>query len=57
MFFYTQRSLLYNGTTYTANLNPFKPFTFANKKEKVVRKERTISSNVFVCNKCGKTFY
>ena len=44
-------------TSYTANLNPFKPFTFANKKEKVVRKERTISNNVFVCNKCGKTFY
>ena len=44
-------------TSYTANLNPFKPFTFANKKEKIVRKERTISNNVFVCNKCGKTFY
>lgn len=44
-------------TTYTANLNPLKPFTLVNKKEKVVRKEQTYTENKFICNKCGKIFY
>lgn len=44
-------------TKYTANLNPFKPFTLVNKKEKVIRKDRTITESKFVCNKCGKIFY
>lgn len=39
---------------YTANLNPFKPFTFANRKEKVVQKEGTAEK--FICNDCGKIF-
>lgn len=42
-------------TRYTANLNPLKPFTFVNKKEKVVRKEK--EEKMFICNKCGKEFY
>lgn len=44
-------------TTYSANLNPFKPFTFVNKKEKVIRKEQSYMENKFICNKCGKIFY
>ena len=44
-------------TTYSANLNPFKPFTLINKKEKIVRKEITYTENKFICNKCGKIFY
>lgn len=43
-------------TRYTANLNPLHPLTLANKKEKVVRKERTITHDRIVCNKCGKIF-
>lgn len=38
------------------NLNPFKPFTILDKKEKVVRKERTITESKFMCNDCGKIF-
>ena len=44
-------------TSYTANLNPFKPFTLVNKKEKVVKKEKVITENKFICNSCGKIFY
>lgn len=44
-------------TRYTANLNPLHPFTLANKKEKVVRKEQTITENKFICNSCGYIFY
>ena len=44
-------------TSYTVNLNPFKPFTLVNKKEKVIKKERTVTDSMFICNKCGKTFY
>lgn len=44
-------------TQYTANLNPLKPFTLVNKREKVVRKERTYTENKFMCNSCGKIFY
>lgn len=43
-------------TKYTANLNPFKPFTLVNKKEKVVRKEQTVTENKIICNDCGKIF-
>lgn len=44
-------------TTYSANLNPFKPFTLVNKKEKVVRKDQVYTENKFICNRCGKIFY
>lgn len=44
-------------TRYTVNLNPLKPFTFANKKEKVVRNEQIITKSAFLCNKCGYIFY
>lgn len=43
-------------TSYSVNLNPFKPFTLANKKEKVVRQEKTITIQKFICNRCGKIF-
>lgn len=35
---------------YKANLNPFKPFTYVNKKEVTEVLER------YICNKCGKIF-
>lgn len=44
-------------TTYSANLNPLKPLTFVNKNEKVVRKEKTVTYNKFICNKCGYIFW
>lgn len=43
-------------TRYTANLNPLRPFTLMNKKEKVVRKEEVVTENKFLCNDCGKIF-
>lgn len=43
-------------TRYTANLNPFRPFTLVNKKEKVIRKEQTVTESKFICNSCGKIF-
>lgn len=43
-------------TRYTANLNPLKPFTFANKKEKVVRKEQMVTERKIICNDCGMIF-
>lgn len=43
-------------TRYTVNLNPLKPFTLINKKEKVKRKEEIKTINRFVCNSCGKIF-
>lgn len=43
-------------TKYTANLNPFKPFTLINKNEKVLRKEEIVTESKFVCNNCGKIF-
>ncbi len=43
-------------TRYTANLNPLRPFTLVNKKEKVVRKPITKSVSKFVCDDCGKIF-
>lgn len=44
-------------TSYSANLNPLKPFTLVNKKEKVVRQEQTYDENKIICNDCGYTFY
>lgn len=43
-------------TRYTANLNPFRPFTLVNKKEKVVQQGGTYYQHRFVCNKCGLIF-
>lgn len=43
-------------TRYTANLNPLKPFTLVNKKEKQVTKEKVKNINKIRCNKCGFTF-
>lgn len=43
-------------TRYTANLNPLKPFTLVNKKEKVVRKEEIVTESKFLCNSCGMIF-
>lgn len=43
-------------TSYSANLNPFKLFTFANKKEKIIRNDTDITLDKFICNKCGKIF-
>lgn len=43
-------------TRYTVNLNPLKPFTLVNKKEKVVKKEQIVTESKFVCNVCGKIF-
>lgn len=43
-------------TRYTANLNPLHPFTLVNKKEKIVRKEQTVTESKFICNSCGKIF-
>ena len=44
-------------TRYTANLNPLRPFTLANKKEKVVKKDKYITESKFICNSCGKIFW
>lgn len=43
-------------TTVSMNLNPLKPFTFANVNEKVVRNGYSIPIKRFVCNDCGKIF-
>lgn len=43
-------------TRYTANLNPLKPFTLVNKKEKVVRKDEIVTESKFLCNSCGMIF-
>ena len=40
----------------TLNLNPFKPFTVFNHKEKVVRQAVTRQVSKFVCDDCGKIF-
>ena len=40
-------------TRYTANLNPFRPFTLVNKKEKVVQQGGTYYQHRFVCNWCA----
>ncbi|MBP3617989.1 MAG: zinc ribbon domain-containing protein [Lachnospiraceae bacterium] len=38
------------------NLNPFKPFTVFNQKEKVIRKEKKICTSRFICDACGRVF-
>lgn len=43
-------------TTYKANLNPLKPFTLYNKKEKVIREERQVTKKRIICNSCGRIF-
>lgn len=44
-------------TQYSLNLNPLKPFTFVNSKEKVVKKANSgYSYDEFICLKCGKRF-
>ncbi len=43
-------------TRYTANLNPFRPFTLVNKKEKVIRKNQTVTEQKIICNDCGNIF-
>ncbi len=43
-------------TRYTANLNPLRPFTLMNKKEKVIRKEELTTETKIKCNDCGYTF-
>ena len=41
---------------YSVNLNPLRPFTFANRKEKIIRKDQTIIVDKIVCNSCGHIF-
>lgn len=43
-------------TRYTVNLNPLKPFTLVNKKEKVTKKSKTLTEKKFICNSCGHIF-
>lgn len=47
-------------TRYTVNLNPFRPLTIVNKKEKVVKKEKVKTKvkteQKIICNSCGFTF-
>lgn len=43
-------------STTSLNLNPLKPFTIFNHKEKVVRKPITKQVSKFTCNDCGKIF-
>lgn len=35
------------------NLNPLKPFTLFNQKEKVVRREISVDVTKFICDNCG----
>lgn len=41
---------------HSANLNPLKPFTFANSTEKVVNRGIAKTYSKFVCNDCGTIF-
>ena len=43
-------------TSYSLNLNPLKPFTVVNKKQKVVKGYKGVTRDKYVCLKCGKTF-
>jgi len=45
-------------TRYTANLNPLKPFTLVNKKEKteVISPERNTTVRKILCKNCGYVF-
>lgn len=40
----------------TLNMNPLKPFTVFNHKDKVVRQQVTRQVSKFVCDDCGKIF-
>ena len=43
-------------TTYKANINPLKPFTLVNKKEKVISQDKTVTEKQIICNDCGRIF-
>ena len=44
-------------TEYKLNLNPLKPFTIMNSKEKVVKKAKSgYSYDEFICLNCGRRF-
>lgn len=43
-------------TRYTMNLNPLRPFTLVNKKEKVVKKDKYVTEEKIKCNSCGHVF-
>ena len=43
-------------TRYTANLNPLKPFTLVNKKEKIVKRDKIVTESKIICNDCGWVF-
>lgn len=43
-------------TRYTMNLNPLRPFTLVNKKEKVVTKDKYVTEDKIICNSCGYIF-
>ena len=43
-------------TRYTLNINPLKPFTILNKKEKLVRNDYEYTQNKILCNSCGYIF-
>lgn len=43
-------------TVYKANINPLKPFTLVNKKDKVITKDKTVTEKGIICNDCGYTF-
>ena len=56
---YIQEQTIKQGETqtrYTKNLNPLRPFTLANKKEKVISEDRTITKSKLVCNSCSNIF-
>lgn len=46
-------------TRYTVNLNPLRPFTLYNKKEKtkIIAPERNIEERKIQCENCGYTFF
>ena len=43
-------------TSYKADLNPFKPFTFAKKKERVIKESKTVLEKKIMCDDCGNIF-
>ena len=43
-------------STTSLNLNPLKPFTIYNHKNKVVREAVTMQTSKFICDDCGKIF-
>lgn len=44
-------------TRYTVNLNPLRPFTLVNEKEKIKQQGGTYSQHRFMCNRCGLIFW